>query len=127
MAKGTTEVVLITPGTSVAAGTTKASPVGGTVFDVSAYYGGDLQWRVKNSSSAPGAAGKITFQVTTKASPGSGDWYDFYEVQGDAVASSDTSGVIWLDKGIYKVRAIAWGNTTNAVTVDAILSAVTGP
>jgi len=124
MAKTTAEVVLITAATSVAAGTTKASPVTGTTQDVSANDGGDVHWRVKNGSSAPGAAGKITLQATTKTSPAAGDWYDYYEVQGDSAANSDTSGTFWLDKGITKVRGIAWGNTTNAVTVDLILSIV---
>jgi hypothetical protein len=115
--------VIIAAGTSCAAGTTKASPgVTGTAYDCTTYYGGELTWRITNGSSAPTVACTIQFQI----SPDNSTWYDYYAVAGDVTASSAYSGAFILDRGAMYVRAIAYGNATNAVTVEAALQAVTG-
>jgi len=108
---------------SVAAGSSKTSPgATGSSVDCSAYYGGEITWKVTNGSSAPGAPGAITIQD----SPDGTNWCDYHTVGGDTTASSVTSGSIRLDDGVMYLRAIAYGNTTNAVTVEVKLQAVTG-
>jgi len=120
IAKSSVEVLA---STSVAAGSSKASPdVTGSAIDCRAYYGGEITWKITNGSSAPGAAGAITIQD----SPDGTNWYDYQTVGGDTTASSVTSGSIRLDDGVMYLRAIAYGNTTNAVTVEVNLQAVTG-
>jgi hypothetical protein len=114
---------IIAAGTSCTAGGTKTSPsITSTATDCTTYYGGELNWRITNGSSAPTAAGAITFQV----SPDNTTWYDYFSVGGDTTASSTYSGSIILDRGVMYVRAIAYGNITNAITVEATLQAVTG-
>lgn len=115
--------VLVLTSTSGAAASTKASPgaTGGWI-DVRGYYGGELGYSITNGGSAPGVAGTLMFQV----SPDNGSTvFDYYQVAGDTVASSVTTGAIILDRGVMYVRAIAYGNTTNAVTFAANLQAVT--
>lgn len=110
---------------SIAAGGTKASPqTGGTgsSVDVRSYYGGVITWRILNGASAPGVAMTITFQVSGDGST----WRDYYSVGGDTTSSSDNSGTIKLDKDVMYLRALAYGNTTNAVTAAAELEATTG-
>lgn len=121
MAK-TTASVLILASTSGAAGSTKAAPgVTGGWIDVRAYYGGELGYSIANGASAPGVAGTITFQT----SPDNGvTVFDNYSVYGDTVASSVTTNSISLGKIMY-LRAICYGNTTNAVTFAVNLQAVT--
>jgi hypothetical protein len=114
---------IIAAGTSCAAGGTKASPsVTGTSWDCTTYYGGELNYRITNGSSAPTAACVITFQV----SPDNSVWFDYYSITGDTTANSTYSGSIILDRAVMYVRAIAYGNATNAVTVESVLQAVTG-
>lgn len=124
MAITKTNKVLIAAGTTATAGSsTKAAPsVTGTATDCTGYYGGDLVYRITNLSSAPTTACNITFQ----ASPDGTTWYDYYTVAGDTTASSTYSGVIQLDRGVMWVRAIAYGNQTTNVTVEAALQAVSG-
>lgn len=123
MAIAKSSKTIIAAGTSCAAGGTKASPsVTGTSWDCTTYYGGELNYRITNGGSAPTAACTITFQV----SPDNSTWYDYFSVAGDAAASSTYSGSVILDRGVMYVRAIAYGNATNAVTVEAVLQAVTG-
>lgn len=108
---------------SLAAGSTKASPgITGSSVNCTAYYGGELTWKVTNGASAPGAAGAITLQASHDGT----NWFDYFTVGGDIVASSVNSGSVLLDRGVMYVRAIAYGNTTNAVTVEVQLQAVTG-
>lgn len=109
--------------TSGAAGSTKASPgATGSAIDCRAYYGGELGFTITNGGSAPGVAGTLLFQ----ASPDGTTWYDYQSFGGDTTASSVTTGSIILDRGVMYVRAIGYGNTTNAVTYAANLQAVTG-
>jgi hypothetical protein len=120
----TKSAVTILASVSIAAGGTKTSPsTGGTGSSVntSAYYGGELTYKITNGGSAPGVALSLTFQASHDGTA----WYDYYTVGGDTTASSITSGSIALDEGVMYVRAIAYGNTTNAVTVEAYLQAVT--
>lgn len=108
---------------SLSAGSSKTSPgITGSAVDCRTNYGGELTWKITNGSSAPGVAASITFQI----SPDSTAWFDYYTVGGDTTASSINSGSILLDRGVMYVRAIAYGNTTNAVTVEAGVQAVTG-
>lgn len=118
----TKSAVSVLASQSVAAGSTKAAPnVTGSAIDCRTYYGGELTWKVTNAT-APGVAGAITFQASHDGT----NWYDYYTAGGDTVASSVNSGSILLDRGVMYLRAIAYGNTTNAVTVEANLQAVTG-
>lgn len=109
---------------SVTAGGTKASPhatgIGGTI-DVRAYYGGEIGFKITNGGSPPAVAITLTFQVSHDGTA----WYDYYSTAGDIVASSINSGSFILDRGVMYARLIAYGNTTNAVTVESYLQAVT--
>jgi hypothetical protein len=101
---------------------TKAAPsVTGGAIDCRAYYGGDLTYIITNGASAPGVAPTLVFQ----SSPDGTNWFDYYQVGGDTTASSVNSNTILLDQGIMYMRLIAYGNTTNAVTIAASLQAIT--
>jgi hypothetical protein len=119
----TKSAVTVQASVSVAAGSTKASPgqVGSSI-DCRTYYGGELTYKITNGASAPGVALSLTFQVSDD---GATKWYDYQTVAGDIVASSITSGSIVLDRGVMYARVIAYGNTTNAVTFESYLQAVT--
>lgn len=116
--------VIIAAGTASVAGTsTKIAPsVTGTVIDCTGYYGGELTYRITNST-APTVACAITFQVSSDGTTG---WTDYFTTAGDLVASSAYSGTVDLRAGVMWVRAIAYGNATNNVTVEAALQAITG-
>lgn len=115
--------VIIAAGTVSTAGTTtKTAPsVTGTAIDCTTYYGGELAYRITNGT-APTVACTLVFQVSSDNSV----WYDYYTVAGDMTANSSYSGAVSLDVGVMWVRAIAFGNVTNNVTVEAALQAVTG-
>lgn len=118
----TKSAVVVLASTSAAPGTSKASPgATGSAIDCRAYHGGELTFKITNGASAPAAPCALTFQ----SSPNGTDWYDYQTMGGDTVANSITSASILLDRGVMYVRAIAYGNTTNAVTVEAGLQAVT--
>jgi hypothetical protein len=122
MAIAKTAVAVLIAASSTA-GSTKASPgATGAAVDCRTYYGGELTYKITNGASAPGAPCVLTFQVSHDGF----NWYDYMTVAGDTVASSVITGSILLDRGVMYVRGIAYGNTTNAVTVDATLQAVTG-
>ena len=116
--------IAVLASTSGAAGSTKTAPgVTGAWIDCRAYYGGELGYSITNGASAPAVAGTLLFQV----SPDNGATvFDYQAVGGDTTASSVTTGAIVLDRGVMYVRAISYGNTTNAVTFAANLQAVTG-
>ena len=109
--------------TSVPAATTRASPVVSSVLDVRTGYGGELIWRITNGG-ALGAACNILFQN----SPDGVNWFDYYAVvSADLLSGTVTQGPsISLTKGGMYIRAIAFGNTSNACTVEAGLQNVTG-
>lgn len=115
--------VLVLTSTSGAAASTKTSPgATGSWIDVRAYYGGELGYSITNGGSAPGVAGTLLFQV----SPDNGTTvFDYQAFGGDTTASSVNTGSILLDRGVMYIRAIGYGNTTNAVTFAANLQAVT--
>lgn len=114
---------LWTAAANVAAGTTKASPVPSFTIDARPHYGGELVWRIVNGG-ALGAPCTITFQT----SPDGADWYDYFSVSsGDLLTGTVTQGPsITLSRGNMYVRAIAYGNTTSACTVQASIEALTG-
>ena len=116
--------VTVLPSASIAAGGTKTAPsTGGTGgwVNTSTYYGGDLGYSITNGAVAPTAPLIITFQ----ASPDNGvTVFDYYNIAGDLVANSVTTGTIWLDQGIIFIRAIAYNNATSAVTASANLQAI---
>ena len=117
----TKSAVSILASQSLAAGSTKASPgITGSSVNCTAYYGGEVTWKITNGT-APGVAGAITIQASHDGT----NWYDYYTGGGDTVASSVNSGSVLLDRGVMYVRAIAYGNTTNAVTVEVQLQAIT--
>jgi hypothetical protein len=108
--------------TSVAAGTTKASPVTGSTVDARTAYGGELTWRITNGG-ALGAACTIMFQTSDDGT----DWYDYFAVSSsDLVSGTVTQGPsVTMGRGGMYLRAIAYGNTTNACTVEAGIQMVT--
>lgn len=118
------KAIIPTGTTSVAgAGVAKDLPsVTGTAIDCTTYYGGELTYRIANKSSAPNSACAITFQT----SPDGANWFDYYTAAGDTTANSKYSASIQLDRGVMWIRALAYGNTLNDVTVEAGLQAVTG-
>lgn len=109
--------------TAGAAASTKAAPgATGAWINVTGVYGGDLGYSITNGAAAPGVPMTLLFQT----SPDNGTTiFDYFPVAGDIVASSVTTGTIWLDQGVMYVRAIAYGNTVNAVTAAANLQAIT--
>lgn len=110
-------------GTSVAAGTTKASPVIGNTVDARTAYGGEMPWRITNGGTL-GAACVITFQT----SPDGSNWFDYQNVySSDLLSGTVTNGPsIAMGKGGMYLRAIAWGNTTSACTVEGGIQLVAG-
>jgi hypothetical protein len=123
MALTKTPVTVLASGTSAAAGSTKAAPGADSgAIDVRGHYGSLLGWKITNGASAPGVAPTLTIQVSHDASK----WYDYWNVGGDTVASSVNSNAIAIERAVMYVRVIVYGNTTNAVTVEAYLQAVTG-
>lgn len=123
MAISKAAVTILSSNSSAAGTSTKAAPsITGALIPCSSYYGGEIMYKISNSSSAPTVACSLTFQISSDGT----NWYDYYTVGGDNVASSITSGAILLDRGVMNLRVIAYGNVTNAVTVEAFLQAVTG-
>lgn len=121
----TKTAVAVLASASIAAGGTKASPStggAGSSVNCTTYYGGELTWKITNGSSAPGVALSLTFQASHDGTA----WYDYYTTAGDTTASSINSGSLILDRGVMYLRALAYANTTNAVTVEANLQAITG-
>jgi len=123
MAITKTTRTLIASATTVAAGSTKTSPnVIGSSVDCTTFYGGDIVYKITNGSSAPTVQCAITFQ----SSPDGTNWYDYFTIGGDTVANSVYSATVPLDRSVMYLRAIAYGNVTNTVTVEAFLMAVSG-
>ena len=109
---------------SVPGGGTKAAPAaGGASLAASTTTLGrsGLNYRIKNSATAPGAAGVMTIQAYDGVK-----WFDYYTVSGDTTASSEYSGSIPLEAYVQGVRCICYGHTTNPVTFELTISAVAG-
>ena len=106
---------------NVPAATTRAAPVASSTIDTRTHAGGDLAIKITNGSSAPSVAATVVVQVSHDGA----DWTDYHTFSGDTAPSSVTPSVPWIDQGIMYLRVIAFGNATNAVTVQAYLQAVT--
>jgi hypothetical protein len=109
--------------TVCAAGSTLASPGAdsGTI-DLTGKYGADLHWSLTNGSSAPGVAPTLLVSASADGTT----WYTYAVVGGDTTASSVNSGTIWIDQGIMYARVRVYGNTTNSVTAQSDIAAITG-
>lgn len=110
-------------GTPVPAGTTKGNPVLSSVVDGRTGYGGELVYRITNGG-ALGAPCTITFQT----SPDGVNWFDYYNVySGDNANGTVTQGPsVPMGRGGMYLRAIAYGNTSSACTVEGGIEMVTG-
>lgn len=107
--------------TNVPAATTAGAPIAGTSVNTSAGYGGELIYRITNSG-ALGAPCVIMFET----SPEGTNWFDYHAVASkDLLTGTVTEGSISLSRGSMFVRAIAYGNTTSACTVEAGIQQVT--
>lgn len=118
--------VVVLAAVSVAAGGTKAAPAAnGTsaAVDNSGNGTSSLGWRIKNGASAPTAAGVMTIQ---QSPDGGTTWFDYYTATGSTVANDDVTGTIMIERGVKALRVLCYGNATNQVTFEAILSAVAG-
>lgn len=108
--------------TNVPAATTAGAPVAGTAVNTSAGYGGELVYRITNSG-ALGAPCIVLFEI----SPDGTNWFDYQAVASkDLLTGTVTEGSISLTRGAMNVRAVAYGNTTSACTVEAGIQHVTG-
>jgi hypothetical protein len=123
MAATKAAAALFAAGTNVPAGTTKAAPVIGNTIDCRAGYGGLIDWRITNGG-ALGVVCTIMFQTSLDGS----NWFDYQPVSsGDLLSATVTQGPsIFLTRAAMYVRPIAYGNTTSACTVEAVLEQVTG-
>jgi hypothetical protein len=110
-------------GTSVPAGTVKGSPIISSVVDARTGYGGELVYRITNGG-ALGAACTIMFQT----SPDGTNWFDYYPVSSsDLLSGTVTQGPsVTMSRGGMYLRAIAYGNTTSACTVEGGIEQLTG-
>lgn len=120
----TKAAVPVLPSTSVlgVGGTTKASPATtSNTVDCTLYYGGEITYKITNGT-APGVALSLVIQTSHDGT----NWYDYFTTSGDVTTGSSYSGSILLDRGVMYLRAIAYAVTTNAVTVEVNLQAVTG-
>ena len=107
-------------------GGTKAAPAtvgAGQMIDNSSNGTSSLGWRIKNGASAPTVAGTMTIQ---QSPDGGTTWFDYFTISGSTVAGDDITGTIQIERGIKALRALCYGNATNPVTFEAILSAVAG-
>lgn len=114
--------LLFPASTNVPAGTLRSAPVVGNVIDMRTAYGGTAHGKITNGASAPDVGCTIEFQV----SPDNTLWTFMDQVIGDTVASSGGTGTVQVGIGAAYLRAIAYGNTTNACTVDGQVNVVTG-
>ena len=119
MAMTTAEATIIAAGTSIAPGGTESSPVpagvGATVGPF-ADYAATFAYRITNSGGALGAAATIVFYVSAGSR-----LYEVDRVTGDTAAASITYGTIPCPPGFAYATAKAFGNQTNAVTVEVYL------
>ncbi|MBD8632744.1 hypothetical protein IFT74_15375 [Oxalobacteraceae sp. CFBP 8755] len=126
MAAVTKTPVPILAAVAVPAGGTKASPNAlgiGPWIDVSAFNGGVLGGRIRNTGGTVTAAGQMVWQWTPEASGTPTKIYDLWSFGGGMASADDVSNSIRLDKEIGRVRAICYGNVTNTVTFESDLAA----
>lgn len=114
-------VTILAP-TSVLAGTTAASPVAGPAVDVRAFAGGEWAYKISNGTSAPTVPCTLVLQTSHDGL----NWYNYFMVGGATGASGVSSGSVAMSAGVMYTRMIAYGNTTNAVTVESYLQAKVG-
>lgn len=107
---------LFSASTPVPAGTLASAPVVSGMIDVSQIYGGEITWRITNSG-ALAAPCVIMFQISHNGS----DWYDYQPVLSKDLLSGTVSQgpSIPLARWAMFIRAIAYGNTTSACSVQA--------
>jgi len=118
----TKQSVVILAETNVPAGTSSASPVTGSAVDVRAFAGGEWTYKITNGPSAPTIACTVILQVSADGTK----WFDYYTVGGSLSANAGNSGSVTMTRGVMYARMIAYGNATNAVTVESVLQAVEG-
>lgn len=124
MTAPTRSTVTIFASAAVPAGGTKAVPAAGGAgswVDVRSLNGGRLVYSVKNGNSAPGVQGQFTLQIADDAAGTNAT--DLWTGGGDTTANSETTGVVDLPHEASFVRALNYGNTTNAVTFRHLLFA----
>lgn len=114
--------VTILASTSVPAGTAAAAPVTGAAVDVRSFADGEWAYKITNGASAPTVPATLVLQTSHDGT----NWYDYFTVGGAAGASGISSGSVAMSAGVMFARAIAYGNTTNAVTVESYLQARVG-
>lgn len=126
MAAVTKTTVPILGAVSVPPNGTKAAPQAagiGPWIDVTAYNGGALGGRIRNTGGTLTAAGQMVWQWTPDPLAATPKIFDLWGFGGDLASGADMSTTIRLDKEIKHVRAICYGNVTNAVTFESDLAA----
>lgn len=118
----TKQAVTILAPTNVPAGTTAAAPVAGASVDVRAFAGGEWAYKITNGASAPTVAATLVLQTSHDGTK----WYDYFAVGGAVAANGVLSSSVGMSAGVMYARAIAYGNVTNAVTVESYLQAKVG-
>ena len=118
----TKQPVTILASTNVPAGTSAAAPVAGAAVDVRAFAGGEWAYKITNGTSAP----TVPCTMVLQTSHDGANWYDYFTVGGSAAASGVSSGSVAMSAGVMYARAIAYGNTVSAVTVESHLQAKVG-
>lgn len=119
MAMTVQEAMIIPAGTSIAPGGTEAVPVqagAGQTTGPNADYGNSFAYRIANGSLAPGSPIIIAFYGISN-----GRAYEIDRVSGDVTANSSFSGVVPCPPGFAQFSAKAFGNTSQAVTVEVYL------
>jgi len=118
----TKQPVAILAATNVPAGTNAGAPVMGAAVDVRAFAGGEWAYKITNGASAPTVPATLVLQTSHDGT----NWYDYFTVGGQASAAGVASGSVTMSAGVMYARAIAYGNVTNAVTVESYLQARVG-
>lgn len=117
-----TPQTLFNANTVVPANTTRTAPVVGTVIDCTGGYGAGVHLQITNGV-APSSSAVIELQISPD---GVNLWTFFDQIAGDITSSSVNTGTIIVPKEAGFVRAIAYGNNTNPVTVNGQIVRVTG-
>lgn len=103
--------------TTVAAGTTEGSPVASSAITVNYGLSGVLQ--ITNGGSGPTAGAQVAIQVTADGT----NWrYWAGPFQAGTAASTTYQFPFSVPVDLYQARAVAFGNTTNDVTLNVRIS-----